>query len=102
MNTYERIELPLPVNLNAANSARTRYRNQALNWIALGVLLTAWQMEAKLDRDQNTQTDPRLAAAKPTQTSWPTQTRWEEPLWATEPRARSWITRAAARGVKTR
>jgi len=96
MNTHNRIELQLVGNLNAATSARTRYRNQARNWIALGVLLTAWQLEAQLDRDKDAQTDPRLAASKPIQTGW------EDPLWATGPRARSWISRASSRAARTR
>lgn len=96
MNTHDRIELQLAGNLNAATSARTRYRIQARNWIALGVLLTAWQMEAQLDRDQDAQTDPRLAASKSTQSGW------EDPLWATGPSARSWISRAAIKAARTR
>lgn len=81
---------------SAVTSARSCYRDQAVNWIALGVLLTAWQLEAQLDRDEDSPTDPRLSAAKPMQASL------EEPLWATGPRARSWISRAAARSVRTR
>ncbi len=96
MNAYRKIEMQLAGNLNAATSARTRYRNQARNWIALGVLLTAWQMEAQLDREEDAKTDPHLTAAKPVQTSW------EEPLWAAGPRARSWISRAAIKAAKTR
>lgn len=96
MSTHDRFAMQWAGNLNAAASARTRYRIQARNWIALGVLLTAWQMEAQLDRDQDAQTDPRLAAANPAQNGW------EDPLWTTGPRARSWISRAAARAVRTR
>lgn len=96
MSTYDRIEMQLAGNLNAATSARTRYRNQARNWIALGVLLTAWQMEAQLDRDKEAQTDPRLAASKSAQSGW------EDPLWTTGPRARSWISRAAIKAARTR
>lgn len=96
MSAYDRIEMQLAGNLNAATSARTRYRSQARNWIALGVLLTAWQMEAQLDRDQEAQTDPRLAASKSAQSGW------EDPLWTTGPRARSWISRAAIKAARTR
>jgi hypothetical protein len=96
MSTQDIIAMQLAGKLNAAATARTRYRNQARNWIALGVLLTAWQMEAQLDRDEEAQTDPRLTAEKPAQAGW------EDPLWATGPRARSWISRAAAKAVRTR
>jgi len=47
-------------------SLRTRYRDAAVSWIALGALLAAWQVEARLDRaDTNPDIDPRLAGAKP-------------------------------------
>jgi hypothetical protein len=68
-------------------AARTRYRDQALNWIAIGVLLGAWQLEAQLDREQESQQEPRLALGKPAYTRDSLQ------LWNAEPRARSWIRR---------
>jgi hypothetical protein len=87
MNSRDPIERNLSSAVNAATAARTRYRDQALNWIALGVLLSAWQLEAQLDLEGEHQPEPRLALGKPA------YTRNSQPLWNSEPRARSWIAR---------
>jgi hypothetical protein len=87
MNSRDPIERNLSSAVNAATAARTRYRDQALNWIALGVLLSAWQLEAQLDRDDEPQLHPRLALGKPA------YTRDSQPLWNAEPRGRSWMSR---------
>lgn len=43
---------------------RTRYRDAAVSWIALGALLAAWHVEARLERGDATAADPRLAWEK--------------------------------------
>ncbi len=73
---------------NSATSARTRHRDVAMNWIALGVLLGAWHMEARLDRGLGVPMNAHVANPS---TGWGTQ-----PLWSAGSRARSWISRASA------
>ena len=43
---------------------RTRYRDVTVSWIALGALLAAWHVEARLERSDATAADPRLAWGK--------------------------------------
>jgi hypothetical protein len=95
MNTGVRIGAKPDCAANAATAARTRYREQAVNWIALGVLLGAWQMEAQLDRNNEPQPEPRLASPKPALACGP------QPLWSAEPQCRSWI-RRAKKSARTR
>ena len=40
---------------------RTRYRDAAMNWIALGVLLSAWHMEGRVDRTLGAQPNAHVA-----------------------------------------
>jgi hypothetical protein len=65
-------------------SLRDRVQNTAMNWIALGVLLGAWHMEARLDRTLGSM---NAHVAKPTSGRDP-------PLWDPEARKSSWISRA--------
>ncbi|HSC08022.1 MAG TPA: hypothetical protein VLD59_14445 [Steroidobacteraceae bacterium] len=67
-------------------SLRDRVQNTAMNWIALGVLLGAWHMEARLDRTLGSM---NAHVAKPP-SGRGTQ------LWNGEPGGTSWISRAAA------
>ena len=66
-------------------SLRDRAQNTALNWIALGVLMGAWHMEARLDR---TLGSFNAHVAKPSGRG--------NQLWNAEPSGTSWISRAAA------
>ncbi len=75
---------------NFATSARTRHRDAAMNWIALGVLLGAWHMEARLDRGLGVPMNAHVAN--------PSTGR---PLWSAGSRARSWISRATTGAVVT-
>jgi hypothetical protein len=70
---------------NAA-AARTRYRDAAMNWIALGVLLSAWHMEGRLDRP---------VGALNAHVGKRSDGRSTQPLWTAESRGSSWISRAA-------
>ncbi|HEY4646697.1 MAG TPA: hypothetical protein VIH25_10500 [Steroidobacteraceae bacterium] len=96
MTTRDTIETNLNGTGNVATAARTRYRDQALNWIALGILLGAWQLEAELDRDEERQMTPRLAVTRPA------HARESQALWNAEPRGRSWISRATKRPTRMR
>lgn len=78
-----------------APSPRARYRDAAMNWIALGVLLSAWHMEARLDRGHPLAQNARHAVTKSS------HAREDEPLWWAESRARSWIGHAAAAATAT-
>lgn len=78
---------------NSATSARTRNRDVAMNWIALGVLLGAWHMEARLDRGLGVPMNAHVAN--------PSAGRGTQPLWSVGSRARSWISRAATGAVAT-
>jgi hypothetical protein len=69
-------------------STRTRYRDAAMSWLALGALLAAWHMEARLERP--VVAGSRLAAVRD-------GSRFANQLWLSgTSRARSWIERAAA------
>jgi hypothetical protein len=73
---------------------RSRYREAAVSWIALGALLAAWHVEARLDhRDVNV--DPRLAGAKP---ALPGS---DMPLRVVRADTRSWM-EGSPRGLRTR
>ncbi len=67
---------------------RTRYRDAAMNWIALGVLLSAWHMEGRIDRTLSAQSNAHVAN--------PSNGRGTQPLWNARPRETSWISRAAS------
>jgi hypothetical protein len=72
-------------------SSRTRYRDAAMSWLALGALLAAWHMEARLDRP--VVPGGRLAAVRD-------GSRFANQLWLSgTSRARSWIARAASAGA---
>jgi hypothetical protein len=68
----------------AAAAARTRYRDTAMNWIALGVLLGAWHMESRLDRTPGSM---NAHVANPSSGR-------NRPLWDSGSRGASWISRA--------
>jgi len=72
-----------------------RRRETAANWLALGVLLSAWQLEAQLDAE-DARANPRLAIGIPA------QARDVQPFWTTEPGTQSWISRASERASRTR
>jgi len=72
-----------------------RRRETAANWLALGVLLSAWQFEAQLDAE-DALANPRLAIGIPA------QARDVQPFWTAEPGTQSWISRASERASRTR
>jgi hypothetical protein len=88
MSLRDRVQNILKAGDNAANAARTRYRDTAMNWIALGVLLGAWHMESRLDRTLGSTLNAHVAK--------PSSGRGTQPLWDNNSRAVSWISRAAA------
>ena len=53
-----------PGRARVGTASRTRYRDAAMSWLALGALLAAWHMEARLDRPEDSATDPRLATVR--------------------------------------
>ena len=70
MNPFNPFSQTRPTTLRAVRQRfaglRTRYRDAAVSWIALGALLAAWHVETRLDpADTNPDIDPRLAGAKP-------------------------------------
>jgi hypothetical protein len=73
-----------------STSSRTRYRDAAMSWLALGALLAAWHMEARLERPPAG--GMRLASVRDD------SQRSANQLWLTgATRARSWIARAPTR-----
>src|SRR4030095_8798544 len=75
---------------------RTRYRDAAVSWIALGALLAAWHVEARLDRaDTNADIDPRLAGGK---TALPGN---DLPIRVVRADSRSWM-EGGPRGLRMR
>ena len=85
MSLRDRVETIIRDGGNAATATRTRYRDTAMNWIALGVLLGAWHMEARLDRTLGSM---NAHVAKPI------SGRGNRPLWDPEANGHSWISRA--------
>lgn len=77
---------PSMQNASSRTRYRSRYGDAAMSWLALGALLAAWHMEARLERPAVP--GSRLAAVRD-------GARFANPLWLTgATRARSWITRA--------
>ena len=73
---------------------RRRYRDAAVSWNALGALLAAWHVEARLEQPDGTDLDPRLAgrSAAPSK---------QAPLRVVRAEARSWMD-GAPKGLRTR
>jgi hypothetical protein len=99
-NSGEERETTMPAAAAAEGmqnaSSRTRYRfrygDAAMSWLALGTLLAAWHMEARVDRPAPM--NGRLAAVRES-------SRLANELWLSGvTRARSWITRAATTSVE--
>jgi hypothetical protein len=76
-------------------SLRSRYRDAAMSWIALGALLAAWHVEARLDSADTDSLDPRLAKEKRVLPGS------EMPIRIVRADARSWI-EGTPRGLRTR
>ena len=74
---------------------RTRYRDAAVSWIALGALLAAWHVEARLERGDASAADPRLAWGKAVPAGHNPEIR------SVRADARSWIDRGP-RGLRMR
>jgi hypothetical protein len=74
---------------------RSRYREAAISWIALGALLAAWHVEARLDSNDTQNLDPRLAKEKRVLPGS------EMPIRIVRADARSWI-EGTPRGLRTR
>jgi hypothetical protein len=87
MSPRDRVETITRAGPGTAALARTRYRDTAMNWIALGVLLSAWHMEGRLDRNLGSQLNAHVAK--------PSNGRGA-PLWDENSRGTSWISRAAS------
>jgi hypothetical protein len=85
MSLRDRVQTIIKSGDAATAAARTRYRDTAMNWIALGVLLGGWHMESRLDRTPGSM---NAHVAKPS------SGRGAQPLWAGESRGASWISRA--------
>jgi hypothetical protein len=68
MNAFNPFRQTLPTTARSVGvrlvSLRSRYRDAAVSWIALGALLAAWHVEARLDRSDTENLDPRLAKEK--------------------------------------
>jgi hypothetical protein len=97
MNAYvSRETLPTSARAVAHGLAilRTRYRDAAVSWIALGALLAAWHVEARLERHDATAIDPRLAAEKAVPAGY-------SEIRTVRADARSWMARGP-RGLRTR
>ncbi len=88
MTLRDKVEAALNGGANSAAAARTRYRDAAMNWIAVGVLLSAWHMESRLDRT--------LGASLNAHVAKPSDGRVTPPLWNPGSRGPSWISRAVA------
>jgi len=73
---------------------RRRYREAAVSWIAFGALLAAWHVEARLDQQNATNEDPRLAAKSATPNG-------EAPIRIVRSEARTWMD-GAPKGLRTR
>lgn len=98
MNAYvSRQTLPTSVRAVAHPLVvlRTRYRDAAVSWIALGALLAAWHVEARFERNDATALDPRLAAEKAVPVGHSAEIR------SVGADARSWMARGP-RGLRTR
>jgi hypothetical protein len=87
MSLRDRVETIIRGGQSPAALARTRYRDAAMNWIALGVLLSAWHMEGRLDRTLATQPNAHVAKSPGGRGA---------PLWDGNARETSWISRAAS------
>lgn len=67
----------------------TRYREKAMSWIALGALLAAWHMPARVDRPKDEPGQWRISAPRSAQQREPKQP------WLTRAAdVRPWIARA--------
>jgi hypothetical protein len=89
---FDRDESPMAEASDAGNtvtSSRTRYRESAMSWLALGALLAAWHMEARMERVEGGGS-PRMAVVR---SSSP---RGAHPAWFANSE-RSWIARASSR-----
>ena len=84
MSLRDRVQTIIQAGDTAASAARTRSRDAAMNWIALGVLLSAWHMEARLDRALGSMNAHVTKSGRGAQ------------LWDSERRGSSWISRAVA------
>ena len=73
---------------------RRRYREAAVSWIAFGALLAAWHVEGRLDQQNSTDEDPRLAA----RTAVPNN---QAPIRVVRLEGRSWMD-GAPKGLRTR
>lgn len=85
MSLRDRVQTIIKSGDAAATATRTRYRDTAMNWIALGVLLGAWHMESRLDRTPGSM-NAHVAR--------PSSGRGAQPLWDEGSRGTSWISRA--------
>lgn len=90
MSLRDRVETIIRGGDQSAAAARARYRDTAMNWIALGVLLSAWHMEGRIDRTLGVQPNAHVAKSS--------NGRGTQPLWDNNPRGTSWISRAASGG----
>ena len=73
---------------------RRRYREAAVSWIAFGALLAAWHVEARLDQQNATNEDPRLAAKSAAPNS-------AAPIRIVRSEARTWMD-GVPKGLRTR
>jgi hypothetical protein len=73
---------------------RRRYREAAVSWIAFGALLAAWHVEARLDQQNATDQDPRLAARAAAPNN-------QAPIRVVRLEGRSWMD-GAPKGLRTR
>lgn len=69
MNTNNPFRQTRPTTARAVKrrftALHSRYRDAAVSWIALSALLAAWHVEARLDRVDTANPDPRVARVKP-------------------------------------
>jgi hypothetical protein len=85
MSLRDKVQAILSGGEPSAAAARTRYRDAAMNWIAVGVMLSAWHMEARLERMPGAPRNAHVAKAAAGR---------DTPLWDAASRKPSWISRA--------
>ncbi|HZF24824.1 MAG TPA: hypothetical protein VEZ88_01070 [Steroidobacteraceae bacterium] len=97
MNANNRSRQTFPTTTRVGRdfaTLRRRYRDAAVSWIALGALLAAWHVEARLEQPAATDIDPRLAARTATPSN-------AAPIRVVRSEARSWM-EGAPKGLRTR
>ncbi len=98
MNTNNPIRQNRPTTARAVKRSfaglHSRYRDAAVSWIALGALLAAWHVEARLDRVDTANPDPRLAGK-------PALPVGDLPIRVVRADARSWM-EGTPRGLRMR